>query len=80
MPDLTSLSVNGRKKSHQITCRTNAECFLTAVFSVENNSHIKAYGHSTQVDVLLDCFILTVRDIAGHQQVSLGTHHTHRHT
>ena len=79
MPDFTSVSVNRRKKSHKITCRTNAESFLPAVFSVENNSHIKAYGHPTQVDVLLDCFILTVRDIAGHQQVSLGTHHTHRH-
>ena len=63
MPDSTSLIVNYRKQSQQIV-----QSSLPAVFSIENNSHIKAYRHPTQVDVQLDCVILTVTEIRVHQQ------------
>ena len=71
MPDSNSLSANRRKRSQQITCRTYAQSSSPAVFSTENNSHIKAYGQPRQVDVLLDCVILTVTYVRGHRQLSL---------
>ena len=71
MPDSNSLSANRRKQSQQITCRTYAQSSSPVVFSTENNSHIKSYGHLTQVDVLLDCVILTVTYVRGHRQLSL---------
>ena len=61
MPDSTSVSANHRKQSQQITCRTHAQISSPAVLSIETKSHIKAYGHPTQADVLLDCVILIVR-------------------
>ena len=70
MPDSTSVSANHRKQSQQITCRTHAQSSSPAVLSIENKSHIKAYGHPTQ-DVLLDCVILIVTDTRGHRQLSL---------
>ena len=71
MPDSTGLSANYRKQSQQIKCRTHAQSSSPAVFSIEINSHIKAYGHPAQVDVQLDCVILTVTDIRAHRQLSL---------
>ena len=37
----------------------HAQTSSPAVFSIENNSNTKAYGHPIQVDVLLDYMILT---------------------
>ena len=67
MTDSTSLSANHRKQCQQLTCRTHTQSSSPPVLSMENNSQIKAYGHPTKVDVLLDCVILTVTDIRGHR-------------
>ena len=45
--------------------------FFNSCILIENNSHIKTYEHPTQVDVLLDCVILTVTDIRGNRQLSV---------
>ena len=66
MPDSTSLIVKCRKQSQQII-----ESSSPAMFSIEDNSHIKAYRHPTQVDVQLDCVILTVTDIRCLRQLNL---------
>lgn len=64
--DSTTLSVNHKKQSQQLTCRIHAQSTSPAVFSIENNSHIKACIHPSQVDLPLDCIVMTGTDIRSH--------------